>query len=138
MGYRLGIYTASITMLSTFGQRIDGAKPEPSFANLYYSGAHGAILVYDISSYYSYMGIPQWLNSIRRHADEKIYILLVGNKSDLEEYREVAREEAQAYAVENGMDFVETSALDGTGLETAFRSFMTNIFLLDSDEYTVK
>lgn len=70
MGYRLGIYTASITMLSTFGQRIDGAKPEPSFANLYYSGAHGAILVYDISSYYSYMGIPQWLNSIRRHADE--------------------------------------------------------------------
>ena len=51
------------------------------------------------------------------HADQNIVLLLVGNKSDLENRREVGFDEAQQYAESRGMFFIETSALDSTNVE---------------------
>ena len=47
-------------------------------------------------------------------------MLLVGNKSDLEDKREVSFEEAQEFAKNKGMEFIETSALDSSNVEFAF------------------
>jgi Ras-related protein Rab-11A len=51
--------------------------------------------------------------------------MLVGNKSDLRHLRAVPTEEAKAFAVENGLSFIETSALDASNVEMAFQNILT-------------
>ncbi len=58
--------------------------------------------------------------------------MLVGNKSDLKHRRAVPTEEALAFAENNNLAFVETSALDSTGVEEAFRQILTEIYRLMS------
>ena len=61
------------------------------------------------------------------NADPNIVVLLVGNKNDLEDRREVSFEEAQEYAMHHGMAFIETSALDSTNVDQAFMQVITHI-----------
>ena len=61
------------------------------------------------------------------HADQNIVLLLVGNKSDLENKREVGFDEAQQFAEQRGMAFIETSALDSTNVDQAFLQVITQI-----------
>jgi len=61
------------------------------------------------------------------NADQNIIVLLVGNKSDLEDRREVSFEEGAEYAAHHGMSFIETSALDSTNVEQAFRQVIHSI-----------
>jgi len=78
-------------------------------------------LVYDITSYKSFESVEEkWRRELMDHADANIVLLLVGNKSDLENRREVGFEEAQVFARDRGMAFIETSALDSTNVDQAF------------------
>ena len=86
----------------------------------YYRGAHGIIIVYDITDRESFDNVKQWLNEIDRYACENVNKLLVGNKSDLEAKRQVETEEAKAFADERGIPFLETSAKSSTNVEKAF------------------
>ena len=61
------------------------------------------------------------------NADENIVLLLVGNKSDLEDRREVPFEIAQDFATSRNMSFIETSALDSSNVENAFLQVITQI-----------
>ena len=54
--------------------------------------------------------------------------MLVGNKSDLRHLRVVASEDAKAFAEDKEIDFIETSALDQTNVETAFHNIITDIY----------
>ena len=56
------------------------------------------MLVYDITKHESYMNVEKWLRELREHADSKMVIMLVGNKSDLKHLRAVPEEEAKAFA----------------------------------------
>ena len=60
------------------------------------------LLVYDISRRFTFESIGKWLQEVRDHADEKVAIILVGNKSDLEKQRQVSYEEAERFAREQG------------------------------------
>ena len=51
--------------------------------------------------------------------------MLVGNKSDLKHLRAVSTEEAKAFATEQGLSFIETSALDASNVESAFQNILT-------------
>lgn len=73
-----------------------------SVTRSYYRGAAGALLVYDTTSRDSYNALSNWLNDARTLASSNIVILLVGNKKDLEEAREVTFLEASNFASENG------------------------------------
>lgn len=64
----------------------------------YYRGAVGALLVYDIAKQTTYENVQRWLKELRDHADAKIVVMLVGNKSDLRHLRAVPIEEAKSYA----------------------------------------
>lgn len=64
----------------------------------YYRGALGALLVYDITKKQSFENAERWLQELREHADQKIVILLVGNKSDLRHIRAVTTDEARDFA----------------------------------------
>lgn len=86
----------------------------------YYRGAHGIIIVYDVTDRESFDNVKQWMNEIDRYACEKVNTLLVGNKCDMESKRQVSYEEGQQFADEYGMPFLETSAKNATNVEKAF------------------
>lgn len=98
----------------------------------YYRGAVGALLVYDITKHVSFENVERWLKELRDHADANTVIMLVGNKSDLRHLRAVSTEEAMAFAEKNNLAFIETSALEATGVDTAFQRILTEIYKLMS------
>ncbi|CAL5322901.1 unnamed protein product [Camellia sinensis] len=61
----------------------------------YYRGAHGIIIVYDITDQESFNNVKQWLNEIDRYASENVNKLLVGNKCDLTDNRAVSYDTAK-------------------------------------------
>lgn len=102
-----------------------------SFAHLFHPrGAVGALLVYDISKHVTFENVERWLKELRDHAEPSIVVMLVGNKSDLRHRRTVPTEEAMAFAENNSLAFIETSALDASGVDEAFRQILTGEFPL--------
>ena len=93
----------------------------------YYRGAHGALLVYDISKRDTFKSAAAWLRELREHADGKPVVALVGNKSDLRHLRQVENNEAVGFAEAEGLTFIETSALDAGGVEMAFHKVASMI-----------
>ncbi|WOK99228.1 hypothetical protein Cni_G07940 [Canna indica] len=93
----------------------------------YYRGAHGIIVVYDVTDQESFNNVKQWLNEIDRYASENVNKLLVGNKCDLTENRVVSYETGKAFADEIGIPFLETSAKDATNVEHAFMVMTSEI-----------
>jgi len=91
-----------------------------SVTRSYYRGAAGALLVYDITSRDSYNHISSWLTDARSLSNPDIVIILVGNKSDLDDEREATFLEASRFAQENDLMFLETSALSGVGVQEVF------------------
>ncbi|PHT60681.1 Ras-related protein RIC1, partial [Capsicum baccatum] len=86
----------------------------------YYRGAHGIIVVYDVTDQESFNNVRQWLNEIDRYATPNVNKILVGNKSDLVANRVVSYETAKAFADEIGIPFLETSAKDASNVEQSF------------------
>lgn len=73
----------------------------------------------------TFENVERWLKELRDHAEPNIVIMLVGNKSDLRNRRAVPTEEAMAFAERNSLAFIETSALDASGVDDAFRQILT-------------
>eukprot|EP00929_Paragymnodinium_shiwhaense_P118509 TRINITY_DN9041_c0_g1_i2.p1 TRINITY_DN9041_c0_g1~~TRINITY_DN9041_c0_g1_i2.p1 ORF type:complete len:297 (+),score=43.29 TRINITY_DN9041_c0_g1_i2:113-1003(+) len=91
-----------------------------SIVRSYYRGAAGALLVYDITRRDSFEHVTQWLEEARSSADPELVITLVGNKNDRPSDRQVSYEEGHAFAVNNGLHFLETSAVTGYMVDEAF------------------
>ncbi|XP_022734189.1 ras-related protein RABA5e-like [Durio zibethinus] len=107
----------------------------------YYRGAFGALLVYDISRRATFDNVARWLDELNSHSDTTVARMLVGNKCDLENVREVTLEEGKSLAEAEGLFFLETSALDSTNVRTAFEMVIREIYnnvsrkVLNSDSY---
>eukprot|EP01117_Protostelium_nocturnum_P020450 TRINITY_DN91_c0_g2_i1.p2 TRINITY_DN91_c0_g2~~TRINITY_DN91_c0_g2_i1.p2 ORF type:complete len:207 (-),score=49.38 TRINITY_DN91_c0_g2_i1:154-774(-) len=86
----------------------------------YYRGAHGIIVVYDITDQVSFSNVKQWLQEIDRYACENVNKLLVGNKNDLTNKRVVDTNTAKEFADGLAIPFLETSAKNATNVEQAF------------------
>ncbi|XP_073115012.1 ras-related protein RIC1 isoform X2 [Elaeis guineensis] len=93
----------------------------------YYRGAHGIIVVYDVTDQESFNNVKQWLSEIDRYASDNVNKLLVGNKCDLDANRVVSYETGKAFADEIGIPFLETSAKDATNVEKAFMTMTAEI-----------
>jgi len=99
-----------------------GQERYRSLAPMYYRGAAAALVVYDITSSESFNGAKTWIEELQRQGSADIVIGLAGNKMDLESKREVPKEEAKAYAQENGCIFYETSAKTGENINHIFNA----------------
>lgn len=97
-----------------------GQESFRSITRSYYRGAAGALLVYDITRRDTFQHLGRWLEEAKQHAHENMVILLIGNKNDLEHRRAVTTDEGQAFADQNGLLFLETSAKTAYNVETAF------------------
>jgi len=94
----------------------------------YYRGAQGALLVYDVSVKESFDNVRKWYDRAIQLGGQDLECVLVGNKNDVPiTDRQVSTEEGQARAKEVGIPFVETSALNGSNVETAFVTMTSNI-----------
>lgn len=87
---------------------------------MYYRGAQAAIVVYDITNADTFSRAKSWVRELQRQARSDIVIALAGNKSDLGSRRTVEYEEANAYAEENGLLFLETSAKNANNVNEIF------------------
>ncbi|KAJ1735172.1 Rab GTPase ypt31 [Coemansia sp. BCRC 34490] len=111
-----------------------GQERYRAITSAYYRGAVGALLVYDIAKHPTYENVTRWLKELRDHADSNIVIMLVGNKSDLRHLRAVPTDEAKQFASENGLFFIETSALDASNVEDSFQKILTEIYRIVSNK----
>ncbi|XP_014440208.1 ras-related protein Rab-43 isoform X2 [Tupaia chinensis] len=94
----------------------------------YYRSASGAILAYDITKRGSFLSVPRWIEDVRKYAGSGIVQLLIGNKSDLGELREVTLAEAQSLAEHYDiLCAIETSAKDSSNVEEAFLRVATEL-----------
>ncbi|CAH8656703.1 unnamed protein product [Schistosoma rodhaini] len=105
-----------------------GQESFRSITRSYYRGAAGALLVYDVTRRDTFNHLASWLQDARQHASPNMVITLVGNKCDLDARREVKQEEAEAFARENNLLFVETSAKTGVNVEQAFATTARAIY----------
>jgi len=90
-----------------------------SLLPFYFSGAAGGILVYDITNRNSFNSLDYWLKQIKNNAGD-IPITLVGNKVDIADQRKVSLEDAQTYAKEKKLIYIETSAKTGISVPDLF------------------
>ena len=105
-----------------------GQESFRSITRSYYRGAQGALLVFDITKRQSFQHLQSWLEEVRRQGTDNMSVLVVGNKTDLENDRQVTREEAEAFAKENGLRYVETSAKTAENVDAAFLSSAEEIY----------
>ncbi|KFM77171.1 hypothetical protein X975_23192, partial [Stegodyphus mimosarum] len=91
-----------------------------SMAPMYYRRANAAILMYDITCYDSYESMKSWVVELRVRLEEPIIMCVVGNKCDMNAYRQVGLREANEYAISIGALYHETSALSSEGVEGVF------------------
>ncbi|CAN4126727.1 unnamed protein product [Withania somnifera] len=105
-----------------------GQERYRAVTSAYYRGAVGALLVYDITKRQTFDHIPRWLEELRAHADKNIVVMLVGNKTDLEDQRAVPTDDAKEFAQKEGLFFLETSAMEARNVEDAFLTVLTEIF----------
>ncbi|KAJ2077605.1 Rab GTPase ypt31 [Coemansia sp. RSA 988] len=111
-----------------------GQERYRAITSAYYRGAVGALLVYDIAKHPTYDNVTTWMKELRDHADSNIVIMLVGNKSDLRHLRAVPTEDAKQFAAENGLFFIETSALDASNVEKSFTQILEEIYRIVSNK----
>ena len=98
-----------------------GQEKFRNIARQYYKGANGVLLIYDVCDRKSYERIGFWMDELKQNNEiEQLYIILVGNKIDLEEKRVVTREEAEKYAEDNNINYLEVSAKTGEGILDLF------------------
>ncbi|KAJ3183729.1 Ras- protein Rab-4A [Gaertneriomyces sp. JEL0708] len=137
MSYQVGIeFGSKVAKLGSKAVKLqiwDSAGQERfrAVTRSYWRGAAGCLLVYDITNRDSFTSLGSWLEDARRYASPDMVVVLVGNKIDLEENREVSFMEASQWANDKGLIFVETSALTGEKVDEAFltgaRSILTAI-----------
>lgn len=111
-------------------QIVDTAGQErfQAITSIYYRGAVGALVVYDITKYTSFKNTEKWLRELHNNTNENICVMLVGNKMDLANLREVSADEAKGFAQARGLSFIETSALDNTNIELCFQTILHEIY----------
>ena len=105
-----------------------GQEKYKSITGAYFKGSKGALVVYDITQKSTYESLEKWINDLKSAGDPKITIILIGNKSDLEENRQVSKEQGEEKAKSFGCAFLETSALSGDNIDKAFNMMVKEIF----------
>jgi small GTP-binding protein len=91
-----------------------------SISKSYFRNAVGAVLVYDITNMTSFDQLADWLNDLQTLSAPNAYILLVGNKGDLEKQRQVGADLTKDFAEKHHLESIETSALSGKNVKEAF------------------
>ena len=97
-----------------------GQEKFRSLIPMYTRDANIILLVYEVTSKDSFLHLNHWLNDLTTVKKDEVIFVVVGNKTDLEDKREVSREEGEQFAKDNDYLFAEVSAKDGKGFQDLF------------------
>ena len=97
-----------------------GQEKYKSMVASYYRGANVALVVFDITNHESFDSLPGWIENYYKNGPEQKNIILIGNKKDMIEERQVTQEEAELFSQTNNMIYFETSAKDGDNIDYVF------------------
>jgi small GTP-binding protein len=98
---------------------LGGQESFRSLRRLYLEGANGGLVIFDLTDRESFDKLSDWINSFKEARGEQPLVLL-GNKSDLENQIKITNAEASQYAMDNNMELIMTSAKTGHNVEEAF------------------
>ena len=99
-----------------------GTEKFRSITTGYYRGADAAFVVFDLSSKYSYNSLNEWIESYYKFSNPDVEknVILIGNKCDLVDKREVTNEEIENFIKNNNINYFEASAKEGKNIDEAF------------------
>ena len=106
-----------------------GQERYRSLTKNYYKSAQGIILIYDITNRETFENVRNWIKSINAEADERVVIILVGNKCDFEENRQVSKEEGEQLAQELNLPFFECSAKENKNIIETFNGLTEKLII---------
>ena len=128
---KIGDLTYRIQIWDTAGQ-----ENFRSITRSYYKSSVCALVVYDISSRESFNSINTWIEACKNQATKTVIFILVGNKSDLENKRQINKEEGEEKAKSFELGFIETSACSGNNIDQAFDIMLKEVlkrYKVDND-----
>ena len=104
----------------------------------YYRGAHGILLIYDVTDKDSFKNLNNWLIEIEKNASKNVLKVLIGNKSDLEDKRVITYNQGKEFADNFGLKFIETSAKKNLNVNEAFETLGRELMLASEDKRITK
>ena len=99
-----------------------------AITSVYYKGAKGAFIVYDITSRKTFENIDKWIGEIKERTTDDVKLIIIGNKTDLNNEREVKSEEALIKYQDMDIPLIETSALEDTNVNEAFINLIKIVY----------
>ena len=105
-----------------------GQERYKSITTTYYKGAKGALVVYDITRKETFDSVDRWISELLNSGDKNMTMLLIGNKCDLDNQRQVTKEQGEEKAKAFKVAFLETSASSGENLDVAFEMIMKEVY----------
>ncbi len=106
---------------------LGGQQAYRKLRKLYLEGSQGALVVFDITSQASFDHLDDWIGSLIEIRGDKVPMILIGNKVDLEENKVITKEQAEEYAKKYGIPLILTSAATGEQVEEAFKDLIMSI-----------
>ncbi|KMZ58479.1 Ras-related protein RABH1b [Zostera marina] len=91
-----------------------------------------AVIVYDVASRQAFLNTLKWIEEVRTERGSDVIIMLVGNKTDLVDKRQVSIEEGEGKANELGVMFIETSAKAGYNIKALFRKIASALPVIEN------
>ena len=112
-----------------------GTEKFKSITTGYYRGANAAFVVFDLTYKSSFESVSEWIQNYYKYSnpDSEKYVILIGNKSDLKEKREISEEEIYDFAKNNKIKYFETSAKNGENIDECFY-FIAEKLMKDLEE----
>ena len=111
-----------------------GQERFKSLAMTYYRKAYGILLLFDVTKKSSFNACKNYLEEVRLNSDRKCVIYLVGNKIDLENERQITKEEAEDFAKKENIKYIETSAIKNMKVTEAFTSLLNSIYQIKKED----
>jgi len=104
----------------------------------YYRGAHGILLIYDVTDKDSFRNLSNWLIEIEKNASKNVLKIVIGNKTDLENKRVISYNQGKEFADTYGLKFLETSAKKNLNVNEAFETLGRELMAASEDKKIIK
>lgn len=104
-----------------------GEERYRSLTRQYYRMANGIVLIFDLTDKKTFDNLPQWINDINANGSSESEIVIVGNKMDLIDSRQIKKEEAEKYALSIGCSYLEVSSKTGFNVDLLFEKLAYSI-----------
>ena len=110
-----------------------GQERYRTITNAYYKGANGIIIVFDCTSKESFLNIDSWLQEVEKHSSENVNVMVLANKSDLDEV-EVTDADMAKFEEEKGIKIIKASAKTGQNVDESFLDMTKKLIIKQNQE----